>query len=302
MLDVGDVLDPILAFLAAHRPFAEISRVAGVSKTWRTVSLKALKTAPQLILSPFAASVKDGDVRLALRRVASENLKVVDLSGCYQITADGMEDILQIMTSSGVGVKEVDLTACSDKAVLRAVATRAQAALGAPKARDLFAHLSSLGEEGERFAFSKLGSLLVHASPLLLFDTALYPGKSALFQAAAHGTGSDMAMLLSLSFGMKTYDPNKISPKGNSPLLLACKSGNFQAAEILVAAGADVSAVNEVSDLCMIRCLGLYVPVYYSFTCCVCVCVCVCVCTQVSWDVCDSSVSLSLSLSLCIYM
>jgi hypothetical protein len=213
-----------------------------------------------------------------------------------------MEDILQIMAETCSGVQEVDLTACSNKAVLRAVATRAQAAFGAPKAPDLFAHLRSLGEEGERFAFSKLGSLLVHARPLLRFEPALDPGKRALFQAAAHGTGSDMAMLLSLSFGMKTYDPNKISSKGNSPLLLACKSGNFQTAEILVAAGADVSAVNEVSDLCMIRCLGMYVPVYYSFTCCVCVCVCVCVCTQVSWDVCDSSVSLSLSLSLCIYM
>ena len=139
------------------------------------------------------------------------------------------------------------------------MATRAQVALGAPKARDLFAHLSSLGEEGERFAFSKLGSLLLHASPIILFDPALYPGKSALFQAVANGTGSDMAMLLSLSFGMKTYNPNKISSKGNSPLLLACKSGNLQAVEILVSTGADVSAVNEVLNLCMIRCLGMYV-------------------------------------------
>ena len=42
--------------------------------------LKALKTATQLNLSGFAESVRDGDVRLALVHVTSENLKRVDLT------------------------------------------------------------------------------------------------------------------------------------------------------------------------------------------------------------------------------
>ncbi len=44
--------------------------------------LKGLKTATQLNLSGFAQFVRDGDVRLALVRVTSENLKRVDLTFC----------------------------------------------------------------------------------------------------------------------------------------------------------------------------------------------------------------------------
>ena len=52
------------------------------------------------------------------------------------------------------------MTACSNETILRAVATRARVALGAPLALDLFVLLRSLGEEGTRYSFSKLGSLL----------------------------------------------------------------------------------------------------------------------------------------------
>ena len=55
----GEILEPLLAFLAAAKPFAEVSRLAVVSKTWRRVSLNALKTAHQLNLSRFAESVTD---------------------------------------------------------------------------------------------------------------------------------------------------------------------------------------------------------------------------------------------------
>jgi hypothetical protein len=58
----GEVLEPLLAFLAADRPFAEVSHLSVVSKTWRRVSLNALKTAHQLNLSGFAGSVNDGVV------------------------------------------------------------------------------------------------------------------------------------------------------------------------------------------------------------------------------------------------
>jgi hypothetical protein len=146
-------LEPLLAFLAANRPFAEVSRLAVVSKPWRIILSHSLKTAHQLMLSGFAESVTDGVVRLALVRVTSENLKRIDLSGCYNISAGGMEYILQYIETCS-GVTEVDVTACSDEAVLRAVATRARVALGAPLALDLFALLSSLGEEGKRYSFS----------------------------------------------------------------------------------------------------------------------------------------------------
>jgi hypothetical protein len=215
--------------------------------------------------------VTDGVLRLALVRVTSENLRLVSLSGCHNISAGGMEDILQhIFTCSGI--KEVDVTACSIETVLRAVATRARAALGAPLALHLFALLRSLGENGKRYSFSNLGSVLA-SPPLLLFDPTLAPRKNALFQAAAHGTGSDVAMLLSLSFAVgeekesdeesegpegdiRTYDVNKKDYQGNVPLLLACRSGNFEIAEILVCAGASVGAANERGDTPLLAAVG----------------------------------------------
>ena len=162
------------------------------------------------------------------------------------------------------------MTACSNEAVLRAVATRARIPL-APLALDLFALLRSLGEEGKRYAFANLGSLLP-GPPLLLFDQALAPRKNALFQAAAHGTGSDVAMLLSLSFAVgdedegdeessdegdfRTYDVCKEDLYGNSPLLLACRLGTFEMAEMLVCAGAGVSAANKRGDTPLLAAVG----------------------------------------------
>ena len=73
-------LETTFAFLATDRPFTEVSRLVVVSRNWRTVVHKALKTAPQVNLSGFAESVRDGDVRLALVHVTSENLKRVDLT------------------------------------------------------------------------------------------------------------------------------------------------------------------------------------------------------------------------------
>jgi hypothetical protein len=280
-----EVLEPLFAFFATDRPFAEVSRLAVVSRNWKLATLNVLKTSTQLSLSGFAESVRDEDVRLALVRVTSENLKRVDLSFCHNISAGCMEHILQSMTCSSVSVKEVDVTACSNEAVLRAVAIRARAVCGVHSALDLYTHLKSLevhAEEVEqdeeeqeywkRHPFSYISRLLQASTPLLLFDPVLAPRKDALFQAAAHGTGSDVAMLLSLSFAvreddesdqdesdqgdMRTYDVNEKDSEGNSPLLLACRSGNFEIAEMLVVAGAGVSAANNRGDTPLLVAVG----------------------------------------------
>jgi len=261
-----DVLEPLLAFFVNAKTFAEVSRLAVVSKTLTRVSLNALKTAHQLNLSGFAESVTDGVVRLALVRVTSENLRLVNLSGCHNISAGGMEDILQYVAEHCSGVEELDVTACSNETVLRAVATRARVALGAPLAMDLFALLRSLGEEGKRYSFSNLSGLLNASPPALLFDP-LAPRPDALFQAATHGTAPEVAVLLNLSFAVgdeeesdeediRTFDVNEKDSQGNSPLLLACRSGNFEMAEMLVVAGAGVSAANERGDTPLLAAVG----------------------------------------------
>ena len=65
-----------------------------------------------------------------------------------------MEDILQYMAETWPrrvlsGVKEVDVTACSNEAILRAVATRARAA----SALDLFALLRRWVKEASAIRF-----------------------------------------------------------------------------------------------------------------------------------------------------
>ena len=97
------------------------------------------------------------------------------------------------------------MTACSNETVLWTVVTRTRAALGAPLAAlDLFVLLRSLGEEGKRYSFSN--------PPLLLLESDLTSRQNTLFQTAAHGTGSDMDMMLSLVFAVFddiwTYDMN----------------------------------------------------------------------------------------------
>ena len=88
-------------------------------------------------------------MRLALVRVTSENLKRIDLSGCHNISASGMEDILQYMTETCSSVKEVDVTACSNAAVLRAVAIRGRAVCEVHSPLDLYTRLKSLEVHAE---------------------------------------------------------------------------------------------------------------------------------------------------------
>ncbi len=112
----------------------------------------------------------DGVVCLTLVRVTSENLRLVNLSGCHNISAGGMEDILQYVVEHCSGVEELDVTACSNETVLRTVGTRARVALGAPLTMDQLALLRSLGEEGKRYSFSNLSGLLNASPPAVLFD------------------------------------------------------------------------------------------------------------------------------------
>ena len=54
-----------------------------------------------------------------------------------------------------------------------------------------------------------------------------------------------------------TYDVNEKDSQGNSPLLLACRSEmNVEIAEILVGAGANVSAANERGDTPLLAAIG----------------------------------------------
>ena len=206
---VEEVLEQIFAFLATDRPFAELSRLTLVSTKWRTVSLNALKTAPQLNLSGFAEAVRDEDVRLALVRVTSENLKRVDLSGCHYISPDGIDYILHYIAETCPSVKEVDVRGCSNETVLRAVATRARAALGAPLALDLFVLLRSPGVEGMRYSLSNLCSLLLQPPPSCCLIELWLPSRVAYLVSASIFGESVFGIKLS-STGSSSFTVSKI--------------------------------------------------------------------------------------------
>ena len=116
---------------------------------------------------------------------------------------------------------------------------------------------------------------MIRQAPLLLFDRGLAPRKNALLQAAAHGTAPEVAMLLSLSFAVgdeeesdeddsesdeddtRTYDVNEKDSHGNAPLLLACRSGKLEIAQILVCAGANcISAANKRGETPLLAAVG----------------------------------------------
>ncbi len=100
---------------------------------------KHLPTLP--ILSFGKGGVADADVLCSLNRVASENLREVDLSGCRKISASGMENILRICAEKCSGLLEVNITACSKESILRAMAIRARAVCDADSALELYQKL-----------------------------------------------------------------------------------------------------------------------------------------------------------------
>jgi ankyrin repeat protein len=186
-----------------------------------------------------------------------------------------MEEILQYIAEACSGVQEIDITACSSEAAVRAVAIRARAVCGVHSALDLYAHLKALQEGAVRCPFSKIHSLLGASHPLLVLDLEFHVDKNALFRSAASGSLFDVALLLTVSFDVhfgeedydyyyglyeggapdidilpnaRTFDVNDKDAQGNTPLLLACRAGNLELAEMLVLLGANVLAENNTGD------------------------------------------------------
>jgi hypothetical protein len=237
--------------------FVSLSHCRAVSRGWRDSVCKHLRTLP--ILSFGKGGVTDADVLRSLDRVASENLREVDLSGCREIRASGMENILRTCAEKCLGLLEVNITACSEEAILRAVAIRAQTVCTAASALELYLtlHSSSASRDQppakERCTMSNLRSLLNSTRPLLLFDDVQFaPDENALFRAAARGSDVDVALLLTVSFSVggavRVYEVEEKDSEGNAVLLTACGAGNCELAKFLVDAGAKVNSANKRDD------------------------------------------------------
>ena len=257
--DYTDFWEPFLSI--KPKPllsFVSLSQCCAVSRGWRKSLLEHLRTLP--ILSFGKRGVTDADVLRSLGRVASENLREVDLSGCREIRASGMENILRKCAETCSGLLEVNITACSEEAILRAVAIRAQAACNAASALELYLTLRSSSARRdeppakERCPMSNLRSLLNSTRPLLLLDDDVQfaPDENALFRAAARGSDVDVALLLTVSFSVggavRVYEVEEKDSEGNAVLLTACGAGNCELAKFLVDAGAKVNSANKRDD------------------------------------------------------
>jgi hypothetical protein len=161
-----EAVDPLFGAAVNLLSYAELSRCSAVSRSWRRVLHNAFKSLHILSLRGFT-SVTGADVLRALARTP-DNLKLVDLSGCSGISARGMGDILHHIAVKCAGVTEIDVSACREEAVLRAVAIRARAVYDVESALDLYARLKS---DGQRCPLSKLRSILNSTRPHLVFDT-----------------------------------------------------------------------------------------------------------------------------------
>jgi hypothetical protein len=147
--DAGYCCEPFFAWMVIDAvqlklvSFADLSRCCAVSRPWRMSLLNDYFPMLPILSFDKQSEAKEADVLRALGRVKSPHLRLVDLKGCCKISASGMEDILRFVDSCG-GVKEVDITACSDEAVLRAVAVGTQTVCGLDSPLELYKYLKVL--------------------------------------------------------------------------------------------------------------------------------------------------------------
>ena len=103
------------------------------------------------------------------------------------------------------------------------------------------------------------------------FDPEMTPLKDTLFQTAVNGTVSDGVTLLSLSFadghehesdedesdqGVWIHDVNEEDSDGDSPLLVACRSGNLEIVVMIVVPDSGVSSANKLADTPLLTTVG----------------------------------------------
>ena len=140
----------------------------------------------------FPAHVTGPDVLALLVRVAGANLETVCLEGCWQLSAVDIERILADLAARCPAVIEVNLTDCSEEAILRALATAAKRHFGAVSPADLRAMLLALAE-GEAASRCPLDLLLGQIAPprLRVADEGqgFVPGRDAVRKAVVCAIG-----------------------------------------------------------------------------------------------------------------
>ena len=187
---------------------AWLMRSRGVSRGWRERIHKSL---PLLRGVSFHVGVKGEDVLRALGLVAGGSLQLVGMALCRELSACDIEEILKLLDATCPGVREVDITGCSDEVILRALAVRALSTLGASPLL-VHARLLELAAGTARCPFAAFLDA-VQEPMRLLFDPAFAPAEGAflgvLVEACAAGNETAVvaaALLLGVSFPVDEDD------------------------------------------------------------------------------------------------
>jgi hypothetical protein len=85
-----------------------------VSREWLGALDRAL---PLLRLVSFPIGVTGEGAKRTLGLVAGGNLRVVGLALCRKLSARDVEEILKLLDATCPGVREVDITGCSDEVI-----------------------------------------------------------------------------------------------------------------------------------------------------------------------------------------
>ena len=227
-----------------------------VSREWRGALDRAL---PLLRLVSFPIGVTGEGAKRTLGLVAGGNLRVVGLALCRKLSARDVEEILKLLDATCPGVREVDITGCSDEVILRALAVRALSTLGASPLH-MHARLLELAAGTARCPFAAFLNAL--QAPRLLFDPAFAPAEGAFLRVAAEacndGDGTavvEAAMLLGVSFPVgnqgetRVFDCNQRDRNGRTALHRAAEQGCLALLfALLISAGANLNATDNQDD------------------------------------------------------
>ena len=229
-----------------------------VSREWLGAIQRAL---PLLRLVSFPIGVTGEGAKRTLGLVAGGNLRVVGLALCRKLSARDVEEILKLLDATCPGVREVDITGCSDEVILRALAVRALSTLGASPLH-MHARLLELAAGTARCPFAAFLNAL--QEPRLLFDPAFAPAKGAFLKVAAEacndgdGDGTavvEAAMLLGVSFPVgnqgetRAFDCNQRDHNGRTALHRAAEQGCLALLfALLISAGANLNATDNQDD------------------------------------------------------
>jgi hypothetical protein len=153
---------------------------------------------------------------------------------------------MRFIQESLPNVTEVDVSGCSHTVVLHAVVALSSALLTSSQSDDMEEESDEMEEEEALVDFEKIRSFVASGTPRLIFDPAFVPREDALHTAAKEGWVAWMNFLTRIRVVLdidQDDDDNRVRvwEMRSVDAHYAAKNGHIAVLELLIAAGADFS-------------------------------------------------------------